>query len=163
MRPKDDLPRSGPPSPSHDSSEDAIPAPAGGVRQYLWKDSNRPVKNNVFETAFPKRLNSRLNLSGFWSSQYASQRPDSLMSRSLAFSTQPNGRQWRTAPDAPQPVRQQPVAQMRTVHHHQWSQPVDARVSARKTGDLLAARDAMGGCKCPVPQAAANVCRRRLP
>ena len=34
------------------------------------------------------------------------------MSRSLAFSTQPNGRQWRTAPDAPQPVRQQPVAQM---------------------------------------------------
>ncbi len=35
-----------------------------------------------------------LNLSGFWSSQYASQRPGSLMSRSLASSKQPNGRQW---------------------------------------------------------------------
>jgi len=33
-----------------------------------------------------------LNLSGFWSSLYASQRPDSLMIRSLAFSKLCSGR-----------------------------------------------------------------------
>ena len=65
----------------------------------------------------------------------------------------------RTAPDSPPPGRQLKCGQ----RHHQWSQPADALVSAQNTGDPLAAREELCGGEFPVPQAAADVCRRRLP
>ena len=47
-------------------------------------------------------------------------------------------------------VRQQPVTQIRTVHH-QWSQPASRIVSAGKTDDSTVTRDELCGAEFPAP------------